>query len=213
MTARALALAALLALPLSAAAQWAAGTHYEVLPEPPARPDGRIEVVEAFWYGCPSCFNLEPHIKRWLATKPDDVQFTRVAASLNPGWRVHARAFYTADALGVVDKVHDALFNALHLQRDPLNTVDSIAAVFAEHAGTDPTEFRTAFGSFGVDARMRRGDQLVRRHRLNGVPAVIVNGRYLTDPGRARGFENVMQVVDHLIELERRAMASQPATR
>lgn len=211
--ARLTAAALLLAFAFPAGAQWTAGVHYEVLTNVPVPAAGdTVEVMEAFWYGCPSCFNLEPHIQRWHATKPADVTFVRVAASLAPAWRVHARAYYTAEALGVVDRVHIALFNAIHLQRNPLNTVDAIAAVFAEHAAVDRDAFTTAFGSFDVDARMRRGDQQARRYRLSAVPSVIVAGKYRTDPGRAQGFENVMPIVDHLVELERRARNSQPET-
>lgn len=207
---RAIAAAALLSVAFGAQAQWTEGVHYEVLTNVPERPAGdTIQVLEAFWYGCPSCYNLEPHIQRWLATKPDDVEFVRVAASMAPSWRMHARAFYSADALDVVDEVHVALFNAIHLQRNPLNTVDAIAAVFAEHADVDRDAFIAAYGSFDVDTRMRRGDQEVRRYRLGAVPTVIVAGKYRTDPGRAQSFANVMRVVDHLVELERRARPAQ----
>lgn len=213
MAVRALVVSLLFALPAAAGAQWTEGQHFERLPAAQARADdGRIEVVEVFWYGCPSCYNLEIHVQRWLQSKPADTDFVRVAASLAPSWRVHARAYYTADALGVVDRVHQALFDALHLERNPLNTVESIASVFSEHAGIALDQFQPAFASFGVDARMRRGDQFTRRHLVSSVPTVIVNGRYRTDPGRARGYENVMQVVDHLIELER-ARVRAPADR
>lgn len=211
---RQIAAAALLVVTFGAQAQWTEGVHYEVLTNVPELPAGdTIQVLEAFWYGCPSCYNLEPHIQRWLATKPDDVEFVRIAASMAPSWRVHARAFYTADALDVVDEVHVALFNAIHLQRNPLNTVDAIAAVFEEHAGVDHEAVTTAYRSFDVDTRMRRGDQETRRYRLGAVPTVIVAGKYRTDPGRAQGFGNVMRVVDHLVELERRARSAQPEVR
>jgi thiol:disulfide interchange protein DsbA len=166
-----------------------------------------------FWYGCPTCFNLEPHISRWLETERDDVVFTRIAGSMAPSWRVHARAFYTAEHLGVTGRVHGRIYDAFHLQRQALNTVDAVAAIFVEHGGVERDAFMSAFNSFTVDARMRRGDQRTRNYRLTAVPAIVVNGRYRTDPGRAQGLENMMRVVDHLIQLERRERAATPEVR
>lgn len=201
---------ALLLLPLAAAAQGAfvEGTHYQrVDPVQERSGDGPIEVIEVFWYGCPSCFNFEPHIQRWEKEIPDDVQFTRVAASMNPSWRVHARAFYAAEVLGVLDRVHDELFRAIHIERRQLNDGDALAKFFAEH-GVSEEEFRRTYSSFAVETRMRRGDQLVRRYRLGGVPAVVVAGKYRTDPGMARSYERLVEIIDYLVEKERRAAAT-----
>ena len=116
---RQLVLAALLVTPLAAGAQtWVEGRHYVESPNPEApREDGKISVDEFFWYGCPSCYAFEPHLERWLASKPDDVEFVRIHASLSPSWRIPARAFYAAEALGVVDQVHRPLFDAIHIGR------------------------------------------------------------------------------------------------
>lgn len=202
-----LALAALLA-PLSVAAQapqqWLEGVHYDLVDvQYDAPEDGSIEVVELFWYGCGSCFQFEPHVQRWLQSKPDDVRFVRVAATMSPAWRTHARAFYTAEQLDVVERVHAEIFRALHVERQSLNDVDAFAAFFDEHADVDPAEFRRAWDSFGVETRVRRGDQFARRYQLTGVPAVIVAGKYRTNPGRAQGYAQLIELIDHLVELER----------
>lgn len=202
-----LALAALLA-PLSVAAQapqqWLEGVHYDLVDvQYDAPEDGSIEVVELFWYGCGSCFQFEPHVERWLAAKPGDVRFVRVAATMAPAWRTHARAFYTAEQLDVVEQVHTEIFHALHVGRQALNDVGAFASLFTEHAGVDAAEFRRTWDSFGVETRVRRGDQFARRYQLTGVPAVIVAGKYRTNPSRANGYAELIQLIDHLVELER----------
>lgn len=206
------AVAALAAVPaLASAQQWVEGQHYRALSNPQTPEQvGQIEVAEFFWYGCPSCYALEPQIQRWLETKPADVVFTRYAASLAQQWRLHARAYYTAESLGVVDKVHGALFDAIHQERRMLGDARSIGDVFAAAAGVERDAFQQAFDSFGVETRLRRGDQLTRRFQINGVPTLIVNGKWVTSPSMAQGYDRAIAVVNHLIERERGAPA--PAT-
>ncbi|MEX0900771.1 MAG: thiol:disulfide interchange protein DsbA/DsbL [Gammaproteobacteria bacterium] len=202
---------ALLAVTLPAAAQeWVEGRHYQQVPNPQdARDDGKIEVAEFFWYGCPSCYSFEPHLNEWVASKAADVEFTRYAASLAQPWRVHARAYYTAESLGIVEQVHGALFRAIHEDRNPLNTPEAIGRVFIDAAGVDAEAFQRAYDSFGVETRLRRGDQLARRYQLQGVPTIVVNGRWVTGPQAAQGYERLISLVDHLVELERGAPAPQ----
>ena len=196
--------AALLAPPFAAAAEWVEGVHYERVEVPDeARADDTIEVVEAFWYACPTCYNLEPHLERWLASKPDDVEFVRIHASLSPSWRIPSRAFYAAEALGVVDQVHRPLFDAIHIGRNALNDIETLATIFTEHAGVAREDFRKAYSSFAVDRRMRQGDQRLRQFRVQGVPTLIINGKYRTTPGRAQGYPQTIELIDYLIELER----------
>ncbi len=196
--------AALLALPFTAAAQWVEGEHYERVETPDKpREDGKIEVVEAFWYACPTCYNLEPFIERWLETKPDDVAFVRIHASLSPSWRIPARAFYAAESLGILDQVHRPLYDAIHIGRNALSDMDTIAHLFEENADVAPDAFRAAYSSFGVDRRMRQGDQRLRQFRVSGVPTLIINGKYRTTPSRAKGYRETIQLIDYLIEQER----------
>lgn len=197
--------AALLALPFAAVAQWVEGVHYDLVETPDQpRADGKIEVIEAFWYACPTCYNLEPLIERWLETKPDDVVFVRIHASLSPEWRIPARAFYAAESLGVLDQVHQPLYDAIHIGRNALNDVDTLARIFEANADVAPEAFRAAYSSFGVDRRMRQGDQRVRQFRITGVPTLIINGKYRTTASRARGYRETIQLIDYLIEQERK---------
>ncbi|MCP5158950.1 MAG: thiol:disulfide interchange protein DsbA/DsbL [Gammaproteobacteria bacterium] len=162
-------------------------------PAPTSAPD-KIEVIEMFWYGCPHCHDLEPLAQAWLKRKPENVVFTRIPVALGATWEPGARAYYAAEALGVLDKVHQALFDAFH-QRRKLNDEDQLAAFFAEY-GVDQTAFRNAYKSFQTETQLRRGNQLAQRYGVRGVPAVIVNGQY--DVRSPRIFE----VVDFLIAKE-----------
>jgi len=162
-------------------------------PVPPATPD-KVEVVEMFWYGCPHCYELEPVTQEWLKRKPENVTFTRIPVAFGASWESGARAYYAAEALGVLDKLHQLLFDAFH-QRRKLNTEDELAAFFAEH-GVDQEAFRKAYTSFQTETQLRRGNQLAQRYGVKGVPAVIVNGQY--DVRSPRVFE----VVDFLIARE-----------
>lgn len=202
---RSLFAAALLIAPLAANAQpWVEGIHYEAVPGTHApREDGRIEVVEAFWYACPSCYNFEPHLVRWLESKPEDVAFVRIPANLNPSWRVYARAFHAAEALGVLETMHPIIFRAIHIERNALSSVDAYAALFTAHTDIDETTFRETFNGFDVETRMRRGDALIRDFRVSAVPTIIINRRWRTNPAMTRGYPQMVQLINHLIELER----------
>lgn len=168
------------------------GQDYARLANPvPVATPGKIEVVEMFWYGCPHCYDLEPSTQAWLKRKPDNVAFVRIAVSFGASWEPGARAYYAAEALGVLDKLHQPLFDAYH-QRRPLGDVDALAAFAAEH-GVDAEAFRKAYTSFQTETQLRRGNQLAQRYGIRGVPAVIVDGTYeIRSP-------KVFEVVDFLI--------------
>jgi len=161
-----------------------------------------IEVVELFWYGCPHCFHFEPYLLRWLKTKPKDVNFVRVPAVFNPSWKLSARAYYTAEMLGVLDKIHEPMFNAIHIKGEKLATADELADFFARH-GVKKRAFYEAFNSFAVDTKVRRAVDLTQRYGIDGVPSMIVNGKYRTSGTQAGSLENMLQVVNFLIAKER----------
>jgi len=182
------------------------GRHYTTLPvaQPTSAGPGKIEVVEVFWYGCPHCYTLDPYVKNWVSDGlPENVEFVRMHAALNRGWQVHARVFYTAEALGVLDEVHEDLFREIHVNRNPLNTQELLVEFFANH-GVPEDEFLDAFNSMGVQTNLRRADAQVRRFRITGVPAVIVNGKYVTGADKAGGYDQLFEVIEFLIAKENR---------
>lgn len=201
-------LCALLLLPLAAAtqaAEWQEGQDYERLSTPlPTRNPDHIEVTEVFWYGCPHCYAFKPLIEAWEKNKADDVDFVLLPAALGRTWEVHARAFYTTQALGVLDKTHDALFDALARDHKPLNSAEKLADFLADY-GVDKDKFIKTFNSFGVNAKMQQGDSKVRAARITGVPTIIVNGKYKVSASMAGNHENMIKVIDYLVEKERSA--------
>ncbi len=210
---RFLAMSLLLLLPFAVLADDAApafveGRNYERIPEAVRTADPtRIEVVEVFWYGCIHCFHLDPLIKDWLKTLPADVDFHRSPAIWNKPMAIHAQAFYTAQALGVLEKMHDALFSALNVDHKKLDTEDELAAFFAEQ-GVKEEDFRKAFSSFGVENSVKQADARARSYRITGTPELVVNGKFRVSAKSAGSPEAMLKVVDFLVAQERAARAS-----
>ncbi len=185
------------------AAEFEEGKHYLRLaePVPTAAPD-KIEVVELFWYGCPHCYSLEPRIEAWQQSKPDNVAFVRIPAVLGGrNWKLGARAFYTAEVLGVLEKTHGALFAAIHKDKRTIGNKQQLAEFFAEQ-GVDKDQFFKAYDSFAVETELRRSRKLVRRYRISGVPAIIVNGKYMVTVSSAGSPDKVFELVDFLVQKE-----------
>lgn len=190
------------------AADFREGVEYELIKPPqPTGDPARIEVVEMFWYGCPHCYQLEPFVKEWKENKPDDVDFVQIPAMLGPRWELLARAYYTAEILDVLDKVHTPLFERIHKERKPFRNEADVQKLFAEY-GVDEETFRSTYNSFAVVTKVNRSRQLTQRYGINGVPAIIVNGKYRTSPGTAGSKALTFKVVDELIAQERAALAS-----
>ncbi len=200
----------LLALPAHAGGgeTYAEGFEYQRIepPGPLAGEGGGVEVAELFWYGCPHCYRFEPLLEAWLARKPRDVRFVRVAVPLNPHWRVHARAYYAAEMLGVAERTHAALFDAIHKEHRRLNTREALADFYAAH-GVDREAFLRAFDSFAVETKVRRAAALAEAWGVHSVPTMVVNGRYRVTGTSAGGFKEMLEVVDYLVARERERLA------
>ena len=190
---------------LAAEGKWEEGRHYQKLPTALVTQSGdKVEVAEVFWYGCPHCYSLKPLLESWAADLPEDANLVYVPAALNQSWAEHAKAYYVAESLGVLDKTHDAMFDKLHNDPGSLSDQESLADFFAEH-GVDRKKFNQTYDSFGVKAKMDRGQSFVRGARITGVPALIVNGKYTITAGMAGGHENMLKVADYLVQQERKA--------
>lgn len=178
------------------------GKHYTKLTTPVATQTGdKIEVLEFFWYGCPHCFSFEPTVKRWKDKLPGNVQFIRMPSPLNPRWMVHTKAYYALETMGELDKHHQALFNAIHLEKLRLFTRDSLADFLASR-GVNKESFLSNFDSFAVDMRSRNALQLGQQYNLNGVPAITVNGKYIISATQAGGYQAMVDIADFLIAKE-----------
>jgi len=201
--------------------RWKAGVNYD--PVVPAQPtsvaQGKVEVMEVFWLGCPHCYALEPTLIAWRRSKPDYVEFVRVPVMWGPVHRAHAHLFYTLEALGRDDLVERA-FDEIHAYateaqqgtgapptHSPLvgNTDQETFAAqeeFAKSHGVDAQAFTTAYNSFAVSSNLQRAQEITERYHVDGVPFIIVNGKYTTDVGKAGGETELTKLIDDLASVE-----------
>ena len=179
------------------------GSDYQLISTPvkTSQPD-KVVVTEIFWYGCPHCFRFEPYVERWSAGLPEGVVFEQVPSSLNPRWTEHARAYYAFKMMGALDQTHKALFDAIHLQRQRLMSLDAIAE-FAGDLGLDQKLFWENAISFPVETQIRKNIQKEKRYGHQGVPAVIVNGKYLVSASQAGSNERMIEIMNFLVARER----------
>lgn len=179
------------------------GQHYRKLnfELPTEAPAGQIEVAELFWYGCPHCFHLEPTMKEYLNNKPDNVYFRRIPATLNPQWKVHARAYYIGRLLDVdgSKKIHDKIFNAIHVQRRRLQDDAAIDNFFVSQGFTEE-QVKSAANSMEVQMKIKMATEYSATSQATGVPTLIVNGEYLTSPTMAQGAEKLKRVLQFLVD-------------
>ena len=176
------------------AADYQAGKDYTVLDNPETIEGDKIIVREFFWYGCPHCYNLEPFMQKWAKTKPNDVVFLQTPAALNPVWEANARGFYAAQMLGYQNKTHAALFDAIQKDGKKLFDQNSLAAWYGSQ-GVDQKKFNSLYNSFAVSTKIGRSKAGAQRYQLTGVPAVVVQGKYVVQGEGAQ----VPQVVNYLV--------------
>ena len=162
----------------------------------------KINVTEVFWYGCPHCFRFEPYVNRWKESLPDDVNFEHQPSVLNPRWTEHARTYYAMQMMGIGDSLHQALFDALHVERKRLFDADALAEFVAEQ-GHDAAKFKEFYYSFPVETLLRKNMNKEKKYGHRGVPAVVVNGKYLVSASKAGSNERMIEIINYLIEQER----------
>ena len=188
------------------------GQHYHsITPAVPTNvEEGKVEVLEVFWYGCPHCFDFEPHLVSWKETMSESTSFMRVPAVLNRGWVTHAKAYYALETMGEIERIHPAFFAAIHTQGRRLRDVESIARFLSQH-DVDVEKFKSAYDSMYVETKIKRADQVVRQYGVSSVPQVVINGKYRSSASDAGGYENLLRVIDMLVEQEANAVAQATA--
>lgn len=180
------------------------GTDYFVISggQPYQASPGKIEVVEVFGYTCPHCAEFEPLVSAWADKLPADVQFTPVAAPFGGIWLPYAKAFYTAQAMGLAEKSHDAVFRALHLDRTlpPQPTPEQLGEYYAQF-GADPQQFASTMQSFAINAKVNRAQQFLQRSGVDSTPTMVVAGKYRVPV--TKDFNDLLRVTEHLVARER----------
>ncbi len=179
------------------AADFQEGVHYKKLPAQQTSSGDKIEVLEFFWYGCPHCYSFEPYINAWKKTKPANIEVVRVPAIFRPEWEVQARAYYALSNMGVIEDIHGEIFSAIHNDKKRLDTKARIAD-FVEGKGVDRKKFLEEYDSFAVNSMVRKAKKKVKAFQLEGVPSVVVNGKYLISGSMAGSFDNMIKIAEYL---------------
>jgi thiol:disulfide interchange protein DsbA len=180
--------------------------YIELRPPQPTDAAGKIEVLEFFWYRCPHCYALEPDLEAWLKQLPRDAQFKRVPGILNDDWAIDGRIFYTLEAMGQVERLHRPLFDAIHQQGGVRLHGDEYAKWVADwlaKQGVDIKKYDATFHSFTVESRLRRAMQMSQAYRLDGVPSLAVQGRYVVMASGSR--KAMLDTTSYLIGEARKA--------
>lgn len=197
-------LVALTGLSLSAAVsaqELVEGKDYTLLESPVATQvdEGQIEVTEVFWFGCPHCYRLQTPANEWYDTLEDDVSVIHMPATMGGNWNTHATAFYAAESLGIEEDLHADFFDAIHQDGRKLTDSDEIAEFFSDY-GVSEEDAKKALTSFNVRSDVNKANSRMREMRLMGVPALVIDGRFVVTPSSAGSLENMPQVAEALIE-------------
>lgn len=187
------------------------GVHYERIE--PAQPTfaapGKVEVIEVFSYSCHACAAAQPAVDSWKKSMPAEVQFSYLPAVFQPGWEVTARGYFAADALGLLEKTHQASFDANFKLKQPLSTVDDVAKLYAGF-GSSVEEISKVMTGFAVNTRMQRARKQIMAYGVESTPTLVVNGKWRVKAGNAVGsHQGMFSVVNYLVQRE--AAEARPA--
>lgn len=179
------------------------GIHYQVLfPQAPTdAAQGKVEVVELFWYGCPHCYQLEPYVNNWLKGQPGSIEFRRMPATMNAGWVSHAKTYFALELIGELERIHPLIFLAIHEQGRRLRDLKSMNRFLAQQ-GVDVNKFFDAYQSLEAQTKLRRVMWLNQQYGASSVPAIVVNGKYLSSASTAGGYVKLLELIDFLVKKE-----------
>lgn len=180
---------------------WKEGEHYIVLAKPVASTSGKVEVVEAFSYACPHCAHFQPFADQIKSKLPAGASFSYMPVVFHPSWEPLARAFYAAQSLGVFDKSHQALFDALHRDHKPLRTLEDLAGFYTQF-GVDPKNFLSTAQSFVVEGNLSQGRERAGSFQIESTPTLVVNGKYRLDAQSAGGQAQAVELALWLVDKE-----------
>jgi thiol:disulfide interchange protein DsbA len=172
--------------------------EYRVIKPQPISTAG-IEVIDFFWYGCPHCHNLQPALERWISRKPADVTVRRIPAVLRDSWAPHARIYYTLEALGEVDRLHQRVYYGYHVEELAMSKPE-VVSEWAVRNGIARERWDEAYNSAAVQRKVEEAARLSRAYSVTGTPTLVVNGRYLTSSSMAESLNGVVMIVDGLVQ-------------
>jgi len=191
----------LLIISVSVASEYRLGRDYGSLSRPlPVKQDGVVDVVEVFWYGCGHCYNLAPVVSRWAKQQDSSVNYQKMPVTWGPVHQLHAKLFYTIEALGVGDIAHSAVFTAIHKEGNFLASEGAILK-FLEKLGMDRSETIKYMNSFSVRQKVKRATELSKQFKVTATPMIFIDGRYRIEA--KGGHSKMLKVVDHVIALQK----------
>jgi protein dithiol oxidoreductase (disulfide-forming) len=175
-----------------------AGIDYRLIAPQPVQSANSIEVIDFFWYGCPYCNNLQPALERWISRKPADVTVRRIPAVLRDSWAPHARVFYTLEALGEVDRLHQRAYSGYHIEKLAMSRAEAMSE-WAVSNGIARERWDTTYNSAAVQRKVEEAIELTRAYNVTGTPALLVDGRYLTSGNLSETLDGMIQILEGLI--------------
>jgi thiol:disulfide interchange protein DsbA len=190
--------------PATVASRWQEGIHYTRLvpTQPTTATPGQVEVAEVFWYGCSHCSALDPYLETWRKqAKASYVSFVRIPVMWGSVHQTHARLFYTAELLGKLDTLHPAIFREIQVNKNSLLSAEQIESFFTSNS-VSQADFQKAFSSFAVESSLKRAETLGIRYKVESVPLIIINGKYVTDVGKAGSQQQLIDLINELATRE-----------
>lgn len=179
-----------------------ANVDYRLIEPQPVTTGSRVEVIDFFWYGCPHCFTFQPALESWIRRMPADVALRRVPALLRDNWAPHARIYYTLEALGEVERLHQAVYHGYHVEELHMSKPD-VMLQWALRQGIDGRRWTETYHSAKVTEKVERAREMTNDYNVQGTPSLVVDGRYLTSPAMARGEHRMIPILEELIALAR----------
>ncbi|MGE3679724.1 MAG: thiol:disulfide interchange protein DsbA/DsbL [Burkholderiales bacterium] len=202
MLARLLAAAMLVLVSFGALAQKVPvlGREYQLLEPPrPVATGSRIEVIEFFYYGCPICYEAQPHISRWLMKTGPAVTLRRVPAVSSEGWEPFAKTYYALETTGLLGRLHWPVYDNHHFDGKRLNEVKNLLAWLGQN-GVDATKFAEVLNSQETAAKVAAAQKMLDAYKVRGVPSFVIDGKYVTSARMANGVKEMMEVVEYLVQ-------------
>ena len=181
------------------AEQFEEGVDYETLPgEVKVQADGRVEVIEFFWFGCPSCYRFEPHLVAWQI--PETIDFKNVPAVLTNNWLFHAHVYYAMELLGLKKELMQKFYNELHIERTRISGDEQLEQWASSQEGIDVSKLTQSLYSFATVVKLAQAEKLAKDYNITSVPTLIIGGKYKTSPSMARSEKRALQIVEYLAD-------------
>ncbi len=186
---------------------YVAGNHYTVM-DPAFETDNTEQVIvyEFFGYKCPHCSNFQTYMKPWHDKMPKNVKLVRVPVVFQPGWDILAKAYYTAETMGIIEQTHQPFFDAIHKKRKNFRSIEDIASWFEDEFSVDKEAFLSTANSFMIDSKVRQSSNMTRKMQIKSTPTLVVNGKYKPNVKALGSIPGLLDMVTYLSDLEAKSM-------